>query len=316
MNLLVAITVPTFCLLSLQGCSGIFGTGPFAKVNVDADVTVTDLSTNETVRIDTLADDTHIIRLPNGKRYALRVQNDTATWYVFMEPQRDPLTVLNVLNYGIGSIVDHVSRSYYSYDVEYITRPRNIKPLQNSRDYVEDSLRKRVTPVVPTAVMFDRPYALIAPYTSFGFEGPTNDRYFFGGLGGSVGIGIQIIPWIMPVYEQGGIRGLRIGDLRNSNAAWEAFGIHIQEPVLGLFASWKYGKMTAVGNAYEDPWHPTPPPDFKVNLTFYSLSFGIYGQWGRMEYRYRRNTSWNTHYLIPDLSGNYNGLYYTLHILL
>lgn len=305
------------CLMLLQGCASIFGTGPYLKLHVDDQVVITDLVTNQQLKVDTLADDTRRIKLPNGKRYALRVEKDTLASYVFLEPHRDGLTVLNVFNYGFGSIVDHGTRSFYSYDREYIPRPitRNSVPAAD-RSRVEDSLRARATPVVPTSIIFDRPYAIVVPYGSFGLDGPPDEGGIIGGFASSAGVGVQVVPWVMPVFERGYTSGLKMGDLHNMTATWDAIGVHVQEPELGLFVSCKFGWMTATGNAVYYDWLQRPKPDFKVYARFYMLSAGICGQWGRIEYRYRRNTSWDSHYLIPDLSGNYNGLHYTLHIML
>ena len=57
-------------------------------------------------------------------------------------------------------------------------------------------------------------------------------------------------------------------------------------------------------------------PEYQANLTFYTLSAGVYSQWGRFELRHRRNTSWSSHPDIPDLSGSNFGLHYSLHLML
>jgi hypothetical protein len=130
-----------------------------------------------------------------------------------------------------------------------------------------------------------------------------------------LGVGLAPIPHLMFLYEYGWMSMMSFPDLNDippggytSGAEFRSLGICVQEPVYGLFASWRFG----TGFTYERPETPGAFEDRLATITHYSLGAGFYGQWGRVEYRVLRFTSWDANYTNANLGLISHGLYFTL----
>lgn len=272
----------TLIALCLQGCSTLFGTGRYETVGVEGGVSVADLSTNEYIYVGASDTNSHMIRLRNGYRYALRVEKDSQTNYVFMSPRGDGLSVLNMLSpLGVGFIVDHFNRAAYSYDRKFIaSNAKNAVPA-DMRAAVEDSLRARLTPVIPVSLINDREQLLLSAWMQFGWYFGPDVRSMFG-----FGAGVVVLPWMMPLAELE-FSGTSIKKLA---------GIQLQEPTSGFCAAYRYGWSEAT--------------------TYYILSAGITAQWYRFELRFKNQTSVvgrETEYVPAGWSF---GLNYTVQVML
>lgn len=302
----------------LSGCAAFFGTGDEFDLIVAPRTTVTDLSSGEILHEpgldnDTLQDGSSRLSLRKGSMYALKVSNDTATSYAFFKPRRNHLAVLNVFNHQLGLFVDQLLHADLDYDEGYMGVERRRTVADSNQARVEDSLRGRIQPVRTGSVVDGRGYAVIAAWITWGLEGPTTQAVI-GPPWGGYGFGVQIVPWVMPLYERGYMGYIVTGDLYDTHATWSNFGVQVQEPFTGAFVAGRYGSMELSGYSYRDTTYQRDTHN--ANLNYYALSLGIMGQWGKIEYRHRRNTSWRSTLAAPDLSGSYNGLHITFHILL
>lgn len=302
----------------LSGCAAFFGTGDELDLLIAPRTTITDLATGEILHQpgpsnDTLLDGSSPLSLRKGKIYALKVSNDTATSYALFKPRRNGLSALNVLNSQFGLFVDQLLHADLDYDEGFLgVRTRRVVADSN-QPRVEDSLRALVVPVRTGSVIDGRSYGVVLAWLMWGREGPVTQTVI-GPTSGGIGFGVQVVPWVMPLYERGIMGDVRTGDMYDVQATWSNFGIQIQEPYTGAYATWRYGSMELSGISDADTM-PTPNRH-NANLNFYALSVGISGQWGRIEYRHRRNTAWRTTSFAPDLSGSYNGLHATFQVLL
>jgi hypothetical protein len=133
------------------------------------------------------------------------------------------------------------------------------------------------------------------------------------------GVGVAPIPFIMPFYSAWSSSTSEYSyGYSNSgtifyNTIVRSMGIAIQEPRFGLFGSWRYGigdvGVRIEGSDYSNLLHTS-------DITTYSLALGFYGQWGKVEYRHMRITSFSNpteQFEIPTVT---NGLYWTLQVML
>lgn len=280
----------------LQACNSLAINGSTVRLYVDSNMVVTDLSSNERLKIIKDEDSLFTTFVRRGKRHALRVQQDTITTYTFLDPHR-----------GLFGT---------SYDVEYLLARKEDAVPKEYHQGIEESMRKNVLPVVPLSLIWKREFAVVNLWAAQGYEGPLTGAWFIPSPWGSVGVGISIVPWVMPLFEIGYMNDIVTGDMYDATATWKAYGLCIQEPELGLYVAWRYGTMKLTGYNEHFYHYFEERPVYQASLTFYTLSTGVYSQWGRFEFRHRRNTSWSSHPDIPDLSGSYFGLHFSFHLML
>lgn len=267
--------------LSLPGCSLILGTGRYAEVDVEEGLVISDLSTDAILHIDT-SENKYQIRLRNGMRHALRVEKDSMTSYVFMSPDGSPLSMLNgLISFGIGFGIDHFTHSAFTYDRKFITsRPQDNVPPERRAD-IEDSLRLRLTPVVPTSLIDGRENNLVVLWGSYGIDFGRGFSSPF-----AVGAGVTVLPWIMPMIEIG----------TSFSGTVISAGIQAQEPDRGICAAYRYSWSSA--------------------STQYSISAGFFAQWYRFEFRFGNRTSSTSNTLNHTPLGWYFGVYNSLQVML
>lgn len=290
-----SLSVLTF---GLQSCTTLFGTGPHARISVPADVFVTDLSTGQKLNVYRATTDSYFVVVPNGKRYAFRFDYETKVGYHLLEPTRDYWTLLGLMFYGTGIVVDHLSRSFYTYPEQGAVKPTFV-PVDQQKA-LEDRLKLSATWMTPTSVIDNRDTLVIVPYYAGSHEWLLyRDATYRGSQG--IGVGIQICPAIMPFLEAGVI-GNRPALY---NRPWYALGVHLQEPDLGLCGALRFGHQA-----------DNPSRQFGSPSLYAVGSGGIYGQWGRLELRYKHILSWHSLPEDPVASFGFLGMQYSFHIFL
>lgn len=316
--------VALFLVLSLStSCAWITGSTVREDVivHVPPSTTVQDVITGDVRPLNWTytADSVRVqsVQLRNGQRHALKFVHDSGVSYRTFDLRRSWWGALNLYTpAGIGFFVDQLVGTAYditpsavrveTYDTLTLTRQQAI----------EDSLRSINRDPIPHSVIDKRTRYVASVWGTLGFGGKSFADFPLTPL--HVGVGFAPIPHVMVLYEYGWIGDKSLPDLQDlpwgsyhMTSEIRSFGVCIQEPVYGLFASWRYG----TGFTKEYAIEPGTFKDRNAWITHYSLGAGFYGQWGRIEYRMLRFTSWDADYANANVGMTSHGLYFTTHIM-
>ncbi len=89
----------------------------------------------------------------------------------------------------------------------------------------------------------------------------------------------------------------------------------VQDVVPGTMRPLNWTYTADSGFTKEYAIEPGKFKDRNAWITHYSLGAGFYGQWGRIEYRMLRFTSWDADYANANVGMTSHGLYFTTHIM-
>ncbi|MBS1561532.1 MAG: hypothetical protein JSS89_07995 [Bacteroidetes bacterium] len=287
-------------------------------VRVPPSTTVKDVYTGEPIPLNLLyTADSSIapsVSLRNGRRHALQFTHDSGVSYRTLDLQRNWWGAFNAYSpAGVGFLVDQLVGTAYDITPRAI-RVRTFDTLSAQQlQHIEDSLRAINRDPIPHSVIDHRTNFVASVWGTFAVAGPSYSDFPISP--GLLGIGFAPIPHVMLLYEYGWMSMMSFPDLKNlpwgsynSGAEYRSLGLCVQEPVYGLFASWRFG----TGFTYERAKTPGAFEDRLATITHYSLGAGFYGQWGRVEYRVLRFTSWDANYANANLGLISHGLYFTL----
>lgn len=290
-------------------------------VHVPPHTTVRDVYSGDAIPLNLLytADSSlsMAVSLRNGRRHALQFTHDSGVSYRTFDLQRNWWGALNVYSpAGIGFMVDQFVGTAYHISPRAI-RVRTFDTLSpQQQQQIEDSLRLINRDPIPHSVIDHRTNFVGSVWGTLGFAGPSFSDV--GSIPLHLGIGFSPIPYVMLLYEYGWMSWVTYPDLQdlpwgsyNTSAQIRSGGICVQEPVYGLFASWRYG----TGFTKERPKESGAFADRDATITHYSLGVGIFGQWGRIEYRVLRFTSWDANYANANLGLISHGLYFTTQVM-
>ncbi len=287
-------------------------------VHVPPNTTVKDVYSGEQIPLNTLyTADSSVVRgvsLRNGQRHALQFTYDSGVSYRTFDLQRNWWGAMNAASpAGVGFLVDQLVGTAYHISPPAI-RVRTFDTLSpQQQQHIEDSLRAINRDPIPHSLIDHRTTFVASVWGTIAMAGPSYSEFPVSPA--HLGIGLAPIPHLMFLYEYGWMSMMSFPDLENmpwgsytSGAQFRSLGICVQEPVYGLFASWRFG----TGFTYESPKTPGAFEDRLATITHYSLGAGIYGQWGRVEYRVLRFTSWDANYANANLGLISHGLYFTV----
>lgn len=289
-------------------------------VNVPEGTVVRDVHTGDTIVIEKVLIDSFFfnsVTLRNGRRHALSFTNDSSIAYQTTNLARNGWTMFNLYNYGIGCIMDQALETSYRITPKAVTGLDFQKISPERRQNIEDSLRKIQRYSIPHSIIDGRTNFVVSMWVSMSITGPQAGQFAFFNIF-SYGIGVAPLPYIQVFYD--------VNSIFTSNHNWHpdkfeiishnnvsrSFGVALQEPRYGLFGAWRYGLGKI--NSYSSL--EGKPLVYSSDLTTYALSLGFYGQWGKIEYRHMRITSFSnpaTLFYIPDII---NGVYWSLQVML
>lgn len=281
---------------------------------------VLDVYTGDEVPIDSLVGEggtQSIITLRNGMRHALRFSHDSGVRYQTFDLRRNWIGALNALSpAGVGFLVDQTLGTAYHLEPQFVRAMVFDTMSAEIQRHIEDSLRSIDRRPIPHSVIDHRTNVVGSFWATIATAGPSHSDLPFSPA--QLGVGLAPIPYVMVLFEYSWMGGITYPDLYTANygsyetsAEFRSWGICLQEPVYGLFASWRYGN----GITREYAVETGTAPDRIASITHYSLGVGFYGQWGRFEYRVLRFTSWDANYANADLGLISHGFYYTLQLM-
>jgi|GEM_PF-1040155 len=309
--------------LCCTSCAWITGSDLRENIVVHAPphTTVRDVYSGEIIPLNSLytADSSLglAVSLRNGQRHALQFIHDYGVSYRTFDLQRNWWGALNVYSpAGVGFVVDQFVGTAYHIS------PRAIRVLTfdtmstQQQQHIEDSLRLINRDPIPHSVIDQRTKYVGSVWGTIGIASQSFSD--FGVIPLHLGIGFSPIPYIMLLYEYGWLGSQSYPDLKNlpygsynTSAEIRSGGICVQEPVYGVFASWRYG----TGFTNERAKEAGAYADRNATITHYSLGVGFFGQWGRIEYRVLRFTSWDANYANANLGVISQGLYFTTQVM-
>lgn len=310
-------------LLLTTSCAWITGSSVHEDVivHVPPTTTVQDVVTGDVRPLNwtTTADSVRVqtVELRNGQRHALKFVHDSGVSYRTFDLRRNWWGALNAYSpAGIGFVVDQLLGTAYDITPSAVRVERYDTLTLARQQAIEDSLRSINRNPIPHSVIDKRTNYVASVWGTLGTASKSFADFPLSPV--HVGIGFAPIPYIMVLYEYGWMGDKILPDMEN--LPWGSYrmaseirsvGVCVQEPVYGLFASWRYG----TGFTKEYANEPGAFKDRNAWITHYSLGAGFYGQWGRIEYRMLRYTSWDADYANANVGMISHGLYFTTHIM-
>ena len=254
----------------LPSCAWMFGSDIHKHVvlQVPPQTRITDVFTGEVLPLDTIELRRGLataVTIRNGKRFALRLEVDSTVAYATTSLERNWNSALNYFNFGIGFAVDQILETSYKVKPDTLKNISFEKMSVDRRNGIEDSLRSTARYPEMYSLINKRTDDLGSVWASMILADFSSDSRG----GGCVGAGFVFNQWLMPFYEFSALSIVEYADRAGerveltSMSYMHSLGILVRETRYGFFGSGSIG----IDNHF-------------------SISAGLSGQWGRIEYRY------------------------------